>query len=138
VNRDEVEKLLPPGPALTSAEAEEFAQIAELVADRYPIPDDDPAGRAAAMDDRQAALEAAREVLAGADPEELVCRLGDRLRVARANERDLLARLRQVALMTVDPERGSGSRGVRTARGFARLSGVDRFAVLDWLGLRRR
>lgn len=99
--------------------------VANDIEHRYPDPDDD--------DDREAALTVAFRLMVE-PPEDVIGELANELARARITEARVLAAGRQAALSLVR-DRG---RGIESQQGFAERLGVDRSAVREWLGVRRR
>jgi hypothetical protein len=129
--RHEVEAWLGDSHGLDGELVAEFERQSDLIAARYPDPDDET--------ERETARTAAYEVLSagkhGLTHEALVVAMGDELGRARSQERAALVRIEQAASMLVEPPE-SKPKGVRSQSGFAKAAGVDRMTVLKWLGLR--
>lgn len=129
--KHDVEAWLGDNHNLDAFDVTELQRQADLIAARYPNPDDEH--------EREVALTAALEVVVDAgDPEAVVAGMGRDLAAARSQERAAWVRLGQAASMLVElPSMENPSpKGVRSQRGFAKAAGVDRMTVLKWLGLR--
>lgn len=99
---------------------EQLQAIADDLATRYPDEADQQA--------RQAALNAARRVLAGDTA--VVDELAAQLAAARRLEASIKAALGQAGRMVIKP----GTRGPDSERAYAQRVGVNRLTVRDWLG----
>jgi hypothetical protein len=121
--RHEIEAWLGDGHDLTGDQLDNLVRVADDINARWPDQDD--------VDEREAALVAAYQLLSASDTDTVLARMAGHLRGARAEERRALAAIQQAAHMLI----GSGQ---DTQAGFARKVGVDRMAVREWLGLRDR
>lgn len=120
----EIEAWLGDDHGLTPGQVEALREASDVIAARYPDPDD----RA----EREAALTVARRILTE-DPALVVAELADARRKARETLARVTAGLWQAAVMTVDV----GVRGRKhsdSENAFAVRAGVDRKTVRTWLG----
>lgn len=126
MQRYELDAWLGDDHGLTDEQVDDLARAAKNIEELYPDPDD--------ADDREAALITAHQVISG-DGEALVAEQAVKLARARRAEHQALVALRQAAVMLVRPSAKKGD-GIASAKGFAQTAGVDRQAVLGWLGRR--
>ena len=112
--------------ALTGEQVDLLAGEAIKIDERYLGP--------GGVGQRAAALAAAYRMLTEDHPR-VVARLKDNRAAARLAEAQALAGLRQCAHMIVVPS-DRGDRGITTVAGFASAAGMDRQAILRWLGKR--
>lgn len=127
MKRYEIEVWLGDDHGLTDEQVDTLAATALKIGRRYPPgPDYD--------DEREAALTVACRLMVEDTPT-VLADLSTDLLAARIAEVRALAAIRQCAATLVRPS-SKGARGITTAAGFAAAVGVDRQAVLGWLGKR--
>jgi hypothetical protein len=116
MQRYELDAWLGDDHGLTGQQVKDLLDIATTIESRYPDPDD--------VEERANALTAACRAMAEDDLYGLIREYGERLAAARRAEQTALSSLRQLA-----------GYGIPEAA-FARVAGVDRMTVRNWLGKR--
>lgn len=114
------------GHGLSEEQVASLLATAQDIETRYPNEDD--------ADDREVSMLITYRLLVE-DPAVALGEQATKLARARRAEHQALVAIRQAALCLVEPG-DTGARGIASARGFSRAAGVDRQAVLSWLGRR--
>ena len=126
MQRHEMEAWLGDDHGLTEEQITDLMRTADEIGERYPDRDD--------QEDRDAALFAAYELMTR-DVGEVIAEQAGRIEQGRTMQRRGLAGARQIVI-TLDARGELDPRGDLNESSLARLLGVDRMAVREWLGKR--